>query len=139
MPVVVKAVPEEEYNTWVAEQKEAAEKERQLTEKDWTMDELMERGETAYATNCVACHQADGSGAPPAFPALKGSAIATGDMAAHIDVVVNGVSGTAMQAFGSQLSEADLAAIITYERNAWGNNVGDMVTPKEIFDYKNEQ
>lgn len=139
MPVVVKAVPEEEYNTWVAEQKEAAEKERQLTEKDWTMEELMERGETAYATNCVACHQADGSGAPPAFPALKGSAIATGDMAAHIDVVVNGVSGTAMQAFGSQLSEADLAAIITYERNAWGNNVGDMVTPKEIFDYKNEQ
>ncbi|MCK0162636.1 cytochrome c oxidase subunit II [Marinobacter sp. S6332] len=139
MPVVVKAVPEEEYNTWVADQKAAAEKERELTQKDWTMEELMERGEKAYVTACAACHQADGSGVPPAFPALKGSAIATGDMAAHIDVVVNGVSGTAMQAFGGQLSEADLAAIITYERNAWGNKVGDMVTPKEIFDYKNQQ
>ena len=139
MPVVVKAVPEEEYNTWVAEQKANAEKERELTQKDWTMEELMERGEKAYATACAACHQADGSGAPPAFPALKGSAIAVGDITAHIDIVVNGKPGTAMQAFGGQLNEADLAAIITYERNAWGNKVGDMVTPKEIFDYKNEQ
>jgi len=73
------------------------------------------------------------------FPALKGSPIATGDMTAHIDIVVNGKSGTAMQAFGNQLSEVDLAAVITYERNAWGNNTGDMVTPKEIFDYKNQQ
>jgi cytochrome c oxidase subunit 2 len=99
----------------------------------------MARGEKAYATACAACHQADGSGAPPAFPALKGSPIATGDMTAHIDIVVNGKSGTAMQAFGNQLSEVDLAAVITYERNAWGNNTGDMVTPKEIFDYKNQQ
>ena len=88
---------------------------------------------------CAACHQVDGSGAPPTFPALKGSSIATGDITAHIDIVVNGKSGTAMQAFGGQLSEADLAAIITYERNAWGNKMGDMVTPKEIFDYKNKQ
>ena len=84
------------------------------------MAELMERGEKAYQTACAACHQADGSGAPPAFPALKGSPIATHDMAAHIDIVVNGKSGTAMQAFGNQLSEVDLAAVITYERNAWG-------------------
>jgi cytochrome c oxidase subunit 2 len=76
---------------------------------------------------------------PPAFPALKGSQIATEDMAAHIDIVVNGKSGTAMQAFGGQLSEVDLAAVITYERNAWGNNTGEMVTPKEIFDYKNQE
>jgi len=139
MPVVVKAVPQEEYDAWVGEQKAAAEKERELTQKDWTMAELMERGEKAYQTACAACHQADGSGAPPAFPALKGSKIALEDMAAHIDIVVNGVSGTAMQAFGNQLSEVDLAAVITYERNAWGNNTGEMVTPKEIFDYKNEQ
>lgn len=139
MPVVVEAVPEEEYNAWVAEQREAAEKERQLTQKDWTLEELMERGEKAYASACAACHQPDGSGAPPAFPALKGSQIVLEDMQAHIDIVVNGVSGTAMQAFGNQLSEVDLAAVITYERNAWGNNTGEMVTPKEIFDYKNQQ
>jgi len=139
MPVVVEAVPEEEYVAWVAEQKEAAEAERQLTQKDWTLDELIERGEKAYASACASCHQPNGAGMPPAFPALKGSPIATGDMAAHIDIVVNGVSGTAMQAFGGQLSEVDLAAVITYERNAWGNNTGEMVTPKEIFDFKNKE
>jgi len=139
MPVVVEAVPEEEYVAWVAEQKEAAEAERQLTQKDWTLDELIERGEKAYASACASCHQPNGAGMPPAFPALKGSPIATGDMAAHIDIVVNGVSGTAMQAFGGQLSEVDLAAVITYERNAWGNNTGEMVTPKEIFDFNNKE
>src|SRR5690554_7373717 len=71
MPVVVEAVPEEEYNAWVAEQRAAAETERQLTEKDWTLDELMERGEKAYASACASCHQPDGTGMPPAFPALK--------------------------------------------------------------------
>src|SRR5690554_7825918 len=74
----------------------------------------MERGEKAYASACASCHQPDGTGMPPAFPALKGSQIATEDMAAHIDIVVNGKSGTAMQAFGGQLSEVDLAAVITY-------------------------
>lgn len=139
MPVVVKAVPQDEYDEWVAEQKEAAQLERELTQKDWTMDELMERGEKAYASACASCHQADGSGAPPAFPALKGSQIALEDMDAHLDVVVNGVSGTAMQAFGGQLSEVDLAAVITYERNAWGNNTGEMITPKEVLEYKNQE
>ncbi|HEY9118360.1 MAG TPA: cytochrome c oxidase subunit II [Marinobacter sp.] len=139
MPVVVKAVPQDEYDTWVAEQKEAAQRERELTEKDWTLDELVARGEKAYASACASCHQADGSGAPPAFPALKGSKITTEDRDAHMDIVVNGVSGTAMQAFGEQLSEVDLAAVITYERNAWGNDTGEMVTPKEIFEYKNQE
>lgn len=139
MPVVVKAVPQDEYDAWVAEQKEAAQRERELTEKEWTLEELMERGEKAYATACAACHQADGSGAPPAFPALKGSQMVLEDKDGHLDVVVNGVSGTAMQAFGDQLSEVDLAAVITYERNAWGNNTGEMVTPKEVFEYKNQE
>lgn len=139
MPVVVKAVPREEYDAWVTEQTAAAEAERELTQKDWSMAELMERGEKAYATACAACHQPDGTGAPPAFPALKGSKIALEDMDAHLDVVVNGVSGSAMQAFGNQLSEVDLAAVITYERNAWGNNTGEMVTPKQVFDYKNQE
>lgn len=139
MPVVVKAVPREEYDEWINEQTSAADAERELTQKDWTMDELMERGEKAYASACAACHQPDGSGAPPAFPALKGSKMALEDMEGHIDIVVNGASGTAMQAFGDQLNEVDLAAVITYERNAWGNDTGEMVTPKEIFDYKNQE
>ena len=138
MPVVVKAVPQDEYDAWVLAQVEAAEKERELTQKDWTQEELVARGETVYNTACAACHQPDGSGAPPAFPALKGSPIVTEDLQAHLEVVVHGVSGTAMQAFGEQLSEVDLAAVITYERNAWGNNTGEMVTPKQVFDYKNQ-
>jgi len=139
MPIVVEAVPQAEYQTWIGEQRAAAEKEKELTQKEWTMPELMERGEKSYQSTCAACHQADGSGLPPSFPALRGSAIAVGDIAGHIDIVVNGKRGTAMQAFGKQLNEVDIAAIITYERNAWGNNVGDMVTPKEIFDYKIQQ
>lgn len=136
MPVVVEALPQEEYDEWVLAQREQAEAERELTSKEWTMAELMERGESVYNTNCAACHQADGSGVPPAFPALVDSAIATGDIAAHIDVVVNGVPGSAMQAFGPQLSEVDLAAVVTYERNAWGNEVGDMATPQDIVEFK---
>jgi len=139
MPVVVKAVPQAEYDAWVQDQLAAAELERQLTEKEWTLEELVERGERVYATACAACHQANGAGIPPTFPALKGSPVVIEDLPAHLDIVVNGVSGTAMQAFGPQLSEADLAAVITYERNAWGNNTGEMVTPKQVFDYKNQQ
>ena len=139
MPIVVEAVPQAEYQTWIGEQRAAAEKEKELTQKEWTMAELMERGEKSYQSTCAACHQADGSGLPPSFPALRGSAIAVGDIAGHIDIVVNGKRGTAMQAFGEQLNEVDIAAIITYERNAWGNNMGDMVTPKEIFGYKIQQ
>ena len=92
----------------------------------------MARGETAYNANCAACHQANGAGIPGVFPAITGGPIATGDVAAHIDIVVNGKAGTAMQAFGEQLSAVDLAAIITYERNGFGNNVGDMVQPADV-------
>lgn len=138
MPVVVKAVPEAEYNTWVAEQKAAAEKERELTSKDWSRDELMARGQKKYETICAACHQVDGGGMPPTFPALNGSKVATGPVEGHLHTVVYGVQGSAMQAFGKQLSEVDIASIITYERNAWGNKVGDMVTPKQVLDFKKQ-
>jgi cytochrome c oxidase subunit 2 len=100
--------------------------------KTWTKDELMEHGKSVYATNCVACHQANGEGIPNVFPGLKGSVIAMGDVAKHIEVVVKGVTGTAMQAFGPQLNDADLAALVTYERNAWGNDTGDVVQPVDI-------
>jgi cytochrome c oxidase subunit 2 len=101
-------------------------------DREWTRDELMERGQQVYSTACVACHQANGQGLPPAFPPLTGSAITTGPVGEHINIVLHGRPGTVMQAFGEQLNAADLAAVITYERNALGNSVGDMVQPSDI-------
>src|SRR5690606_33196355 len=89
MPVVVKAVTEEEYEIWVAERQQKAREEYELRSKEWTLEELMARGEQVYSASCASCHMPDGNGLPPAFPALRGSAIATGDMAKHIDVVLN--------------------------------------------------
>ena len=100
--------------------------------KVWTLDELKTYGEKVYTTNCVACHQATGKGIPGAFPALDGSKIATGPKADHINRVMNGKPGTAMAAFGQQLSDTDIAAVITYERNSWGNKTGDLIQPSEI-------
>lgn len=132
MPIVVRAVPPEEYEAWMADQQAEAQAEYELVGKDWTMDELMDKGEAVYSQNCVTCHQANGQGIPPAFPPLAGGEITTGPIEGHVDIVLNGKSGTAMQAFGAQLNAAELAAVITYERNAFGNSVGDMIQPKEI-------
>jgi cytochrome c oxidase subunit 2 len=132
MPIVVVAKTEEEYSQWVADQKLASNAAAADAQRSWGKDELMAKGEQVYATGCAACHQASGEGIPGAFPALKGGAIATGPVDAHIDLVLNGKAGTAMAAFGSQLSDADLAAVITYERNAWGNATGDIVQPSDI-------
>lgn len=136
MPVVVEVKSAADYATWLGEKKAEAAKVAELSGKDWTLAELSERGEKVYQTACTSCHQASGEGLPPMFPALKGSAIATGEVGAHIGIVVNGKPGSAMAAFGKQLSEVDLAAVITYERNAWGNEKGDMVTPKDVLDFK---
>ena len=95
-------------------------------------DEMMAAGKDIYMTHCAACHQANGQGIPPAFPAIAGSAMATGDVEAHIDRVVNGRPGTAMVAFGAQLNDEELAAVLTYQRNAFGNDTGDIVTPAQI-------
>jgi cytochrome c oxidase subunit 2 len=132
MPIVVDVVSEADYAAWIASKKESAAAAVASSNKTWTKDELMEHGKTVYNTNCVACHQANGAGIPNVFPALTGSAVTLGDIAKHIDVVVNGVSGTAMQAFGPQLNDADIAALVTYERNALGNSVGDMAQPSDI-------
>ena len=132
MPIVLVAKTEEDYAAWVAEQKGAAAAAADAATQTLAMDELMSKGEAAYNTNCAACHQANGAGIPGVFPALAGSAIATGEVGAHIDIVVHGKAGTAMQAFGEQLGAVDLAAIITYERNAFGNNTGDMVQPADV-------
>ena len=134
MPIVVNVVSADEYDSWVVAQKSAtaAAVAEASSDKTWGKDELYTRGEAIYNTNCVACHQANGEGLPGVFPALKGSKIATGDTAAHIAVVLNGKAGTAMAPWGGQLNDLELAAVITYERNAWGNDTGDTVQPKDI-------
>jgi len=130
MPIVVKAVSNEEFSLWVAQQE--SQKAAPRTDR-WTMEEAMARGKALFDRQCAACHQEDGSGIPPLYPALNTSSITVGDpISRHIDLVLNGVPGSAMQAFGPQLDDADLAAIITYERNAWGNDTGDLVTPDQV-------
>ncbi|WP_237218245.1 cytochrome c oxidase subunit II [Rugosibacter aromaticivorans] len=132
MPIVVDVVSADKYSDWVAEQKTKMAAVADDPAKVWTMDELKTRGESVYAQNCAACHQPTGKGLPPAFPALDGSKIATGPKEGHLDRVLNGKAGTAMAAFGKQLSDVEIAAVVTYERNAWGNKVGDMVQPSEV-------
>ncbi len=139
MPIVVNVLEKEEYNSWLAEKKTQVAAIRELAKKTFTKDELMVQGEAAYNRSCASCHMGNGEGIAGVFPGLKGSAIATGDISKHLDVVVNGTAGTAMQAFGGQLSEVDLAAIITYERNAWGNDTGDVVQPIDVLKFKQGQ
>ncbi|HEX9628056.1 MAG TPA: cytochrome c oxidase subunit II [Acidiferrobacterales bacterium] len=131
MPIVVEAVSDDEFNKWVNVRKTEMVAAAAAADKQWTKAELIARGEKVYQ-QCVACHGAAGLGVPGVFPALKGGAIATGPVAGHIDIVVKGKPGTAMQAFGAQMNDADLAAVITYERNAFGNNTGDVVQPSDV-------
>ncbi|MDR9435469.1 MAG: cytochrome c oxidase subunit II [Thiohalophilus sp.] len=131
MPIVVKVVAENEYQNWVAEQKEAAAAASAGSDREWTEEELLTRGEEVYKANCAACHQANGQGIPGTFPALVDGPIATGPAEGHIDIVLNGKSGTSMQAFGPQLNDADLAAVITYERKSWGNDAS-VVQPSAV-------
>lgn len=140
MPVVVNVVEKEEYSAWLSNKKEEAAALRELANKTFTLEDLMVKGEEAYNRSCAGCHMANGQGIPGVFPGLAGSLVTTGDSVPHhLDVVVHGVSGTAMQAFGDQISEVDLAAIITYERNAWGNDTGDVVQPIDILKFKQGQ
>ena len=132
MPIVVKVVSQADYVSWISKQKGLASASAGEDSKTFTMAELMKRGEAVYNSSCAGCHQSTGEGITGAFPAIKGSKIATGNKAGHINIVKNGKPGTAMAAFGSQLSKADLAAVITFERNAFGNKKGDMVQPSDI-------
>jgi cytochrome c oxidase subunit 2 len=133
MPIVVVAVTQDAFKTWVkTQQKQASLSAASATEK-FTYAQLMKLGEAAYNKYCSPCHQVTGLGIPPLYPAMKGDSVAVGKpIARHIDTVLNGVAGTAMQAFGPQLTDVELASIITYERNAWGNNTGDMVQPADV-------
>ena len=139
MPVVVKVVEKDEYSSWVLAKKEEAVKLAELTEKDWSLTELTARGEGVYQKNCVACHQMNGEGLPPIFPALAGSDIVMFDKNRNVEILMEGVQGAAMQSFANQLSEVDMAAVITYTRQAWGNaenGDGEYVVPSDIVEYK---
>ena len=132
MPIKVVAVEDEEFDQWLEQQRREAVAAAAGADRDWTPAELVERGRGVYVANCAACHNIDGSGLGAAFPAMTGSPVVKGPLDGHIDIVLNGVAGTAMQAFRAQLNAVDLAAVITYERNDLGNEVGDSVQPREI-------
>jgi cytochrome c oxidase subunit 2 len=154
MPIVVHVLEEDDYRAWIAEQTadlrvEPAVMRAAVAQEvavqpaadvqpaggqpvEWSMDTAMSLGEQTYGVSCAACHQLNGQGMPPAFPAIAGSAVVMGGLAAHIDIIVNGKPGTAMAAFGAQLDDEALAAVITYQRNAFGNGTGDLVTPDQI-------
>ena len=132
MPITVVAMNEADYKAWTDEQKKKMAALAEDPNKVWALDDLKVKGQQVYAANCQACHQAGGQGVPGAFPALNGSKIATGPKAGHIATVMNGKPGTAMAAFGKQLSDTEIAAVVTYTRNAWDNKTGEMVQPAEI-------
>ncbi|WP_439106612.1 cytochrome c oxidase subunit II [Congregibacter sp.] len=134
MPIVVKVVSQEEYAEWQSDKQEEAAQVRELMAQTFTMDELMERGKAVYARACLACHGANGEGG--VGNAIAGSAVATGELGQHLNIGINGVAGSAMQAFGGQINDVEMAAVITYQRNAFGNNMGDMVQPIDVFNYK---
>jgi len=121
MPIVVKVVTQQEYDAWADEQQKLLAANADDPSKEWTEAELIARGAKVYAANCVACHQANGQGVPGAFPALDGSPVVQGDASEQVKLVLNGRQGTAMAAFGQQLNDVEIAAVITYTRQAWGN------------------
>ena len=141
MPVVVEALPEDRYQDWLTSKKRQLAQATQAGQRAWSRDELMAHGAEVYARQCAVCHQLDGRGTPPVFPALAGSRLVAGPLLSaegklladsHVDRVLNGKAGTAMQAFKNTLSDVDLAAVITYERNALGNAQGDFIQPAQI-------
>ncbi len=153
MPIVVKVVTQDQYDAWVKQQQEQVASAAEDVNRTWTLDELKANGEKVYAANCVACHQATGMGIPGTFPPIsagnpfqaapqmlkeledrgfyKGGKIVMGPVEHHVDIVLHGIPGTAMAAFGKQLSDTEIASVITYERNSWGNS-GGAVQPAEV-------
>ena len=132
MPIVVEALPADEYDAWVRNWKNQQLVEALDGDREWTFDELMVRGADVYANQCATCHQPEGQGLAPAFPALAGSGVVTGPLREHIKVVLEGREGTAMRAFADVLTPADIAAALTYTRNAFGNDTGEAIQPRDI-------
>lgn len=137
MPIVVIAKDPTDYNAWKSEKiaaiEEAKAEEERLLAMNMSMDDLMANGKKQYLAKCAACHQPNGEGLPGVFPSIKGSAIALNDKVGHIDIILNGRAGTAMQSFSKQLTLSEIAAVVTYTRNAWGNDTGDIIQAKDVF------
>lgn len=129
MPIVVEAVSEEKYNEWIVAKQEAAKAADAGADKEWTKEDLMVAGKASYEKNCAVCHQANGAGLPPAFPALTGSKVAIGPIEGHLEIILKGKN--VMPAW-LMLSDVDIAAVTTYERNALGNAVGDVLQPSAV-------
>jgi len=130
MPIVVEAMEEDKYNAWLASKKEAATAATAGADKEWTKEDLVANGKAVYDKNCAVCHQANGQGMPPAFPALTGGVIATGPIEGHLDIILNGKN--LMPAWKTLLNDVEIASVIAYERNALGNSVGDFVQPAQV-------
>jgi len=134
MPIVVHAVSQEEYDAWRSAKRADQAAQVAAASVDLSLDDLMAEGEAVYNRQCLACHGAQGEGG--VGNAIAGSAVALGDVSKHLDVGIKGVAGTAMQAFGGQLTDVEMAAVITYQRNAFGNNTGDVVQPSDVAQHK---
>jgi cytochrome c oxidase subunit 2 len=137
MPIVVIVKSKEDYAAWVTEQTGVQQVAEVKNNSVWSEAELLAKGEDVYNTSCASCHQANGQGLPPAFPALDGNALVNGDVSEQIKTVVFGKENTAMVGFGNMLSESDIAAAITYTRNAWSNTAKDVVQPEDVKKIKN--
>ncbi len=130
MPIVVRAVPKAEYAAWIEEKKAEQVTAAAGSDREWTKEELLEKGDAVYAANCASCHMPTGEGIPGLFPALKGSAIVNGPANDMINLVLNGKN--LMPAFKEQLSDADIAAALTHERNSWENTAADVIQPSDV-------
>ncbi|KVQ67081.1 cytochrome c oxidase subunit II [Burkholderia territorii] len=133
MPVVVEVLSDDDYAKWVSAQKAKLASASVDPNKVYTMAELVAHGEEVYKANCAACHQVNGKGLG-AFPAMDGSQIVNGPIAGHVERVLHGKG--AMPSWAS-LSDLDIASVITYERNSWGNHKNDLLQPKQVADARN--
>jgi cytochrome c oxidase subunit 2 len=132
MPIHVRVLTAEDYAAWVAEQHKAMQAKADDPNKVWTQEDLMARGEKVYAANCAACHQASGKGAG-AIKALDGSPVVLdADQGKQINVLLNGQNNNMMPAW-RQLSDTEIAAVITYTKNHWSNKTGQTVQPAEVM------
>ena len=137
MPIVVDVVSQADFDKWLNQKKAESAQLKALMDKHFTLPELVERGKSVYEHTCIACHGDHGQGG--VGKPIANSPIATGPIEKHLETVIHGVPGTAMQAFGEQLNEVDLAAVVTYERNAFGNDKGDMAQPVDVYKLKKGQ
>ena len=131
MPIHVKVLSAQDYSQWVQAEMKKVEAKRDDPSRVWALDDLVKRGEKVYAANCAACHQANGKGAG-SIKALDGSAIVKdANHALQIQTVLQGAANGAMPSW-KQLSDTDLAAVISYTKNAWSNKTGQLVQPAEV-------